>query len=64
MIIFLKYYQELRDFCIFDIAPDASNFTRFKQDFLLDLLSMLDRLVNLTEPVCQRIDASGRKPRG
>ena len=57
LIVFLKYSQELRDFCGFDIVPDASKFTRFKQDFLLDLQSMFDQLVNLTEPICQRIDA-------
>ena len=56
LIIFLKYSQELRDFCGFDVVPDASKFTRFKQDFLLDLQSMLDHLVDLTEPICQRID--------
>ena len=57
LIIFLKYSQELRDFCGFDVVPDASKFTRFKQDFLPDLQSMFDRLVDLTEPICQRIDA-------
>ena len=57
LIVFLKYSQELRDFCGFDVVPDASKFTRFKQDFLLDLQSMFDQLVDLTEPICQRIDA-------
>lgn len=57
LIIFLKYSQELRDFCGFDVVPDASKFTRFKQDFLPNLQSMFDRLVDLTEPVCQKIDA-------
>ena len=57
LIIFLKFSQELRDFCGFDVVPDASKFTRFKQDFLPDLQSMFDRLVDLTEPICQRIDA-------
>ena len=56
LIVFLKYSQELRDFCGFDAVPDASKFTRFKQDFLLDLQAMFDRLVDLTEPICQRID--------
>ena len=28
LIVFLKYSQELRDFCGFDIVPDASKFTR------------------------------------
>ena len=58
LIIFLKYSQELRDFCGFDIVPDASKFTRFKQDFLLDLQSMFDHLVDLTEPICQKLDFS------
>ena len=56
LIIFLKYSQELRDFCGFDVVPDASKFTRFKQDFLLDLQSMFDHMVELTEPICQKID--------
>ena len=58
LIIFLKYSQELRDFCSFDTVPDGSKFTRFKQHFLLDLQSMFDRLVDLTEPICQKLDPS------
>ena len=57
LIVFLKYSQELRGFCGLDVVPDTSKFTRFKQDFLSDLQSMFDRLVDLTEPICQRIDA-------
>lgn len=57
LIIFLKYFHELRDFCGFVVVPDASKFTRFKQDFLPDLQSMFDRLVDLTKPICQKIDA-------
>ena len=58
LIVFLKYSQELREFCGFSVVPDASKFTRFKQDFLLDLQSMFDHLVDLTEPICQRIDTA------
>ena len=58
LIIFLKYSQELRDFCGFLRVPDSSKFTRFKQDFLLDLQSMFDNLVDITEPICQQIDAN------
>lgn len=58
LIIFLKFSQELRDFCGFSKVPDASKFTRFKQDFLLDLQSMFDHLVDITEPICQEIDAN------
>lgn len=56
LIIFLKYSQELRDFCGFDVVPDASKFTRFKQDFLMDLQSLFDHMVDLTEPICQNLD--------
>ena len=56
LIVFLKYSQELRDFCGFDVVPDGSKFTRFKQDFLSDLQSMFDHLVDLTEPICQNLD--------
>ena len=55
LIVFLKYSQELRDFCGFDVVPDASKFTRFKQDFLSDLQAMFDHLVDLTEPICHCI---------
>lgn len=58
LIIFLKFSQELRDFCGFGHVPDASKFTRFKQDFLQDLQAMFDYLVDLTEPICQKINAS------
>ena len=58
LIVFLKYSRELRDFCGFDKVPDASKFTRFKQDFLPDLQSMFDHLVDVTEPICQEIDAA------
>ena len=56
LIVFLKYSQELRDFCGFDVVPDASKFTRFKQNFLMDLQSMFDHMVDMTEPICQKLD--------
>ena len=39
LLTFLVYSKPLRDFCGFDVVPDGSKFTRFKQDFLLDLRS-------------------------
>ena len=56
LIVFLKYSQELRDFCGFDVVPDASKFTCFKQDLLMDLQSMFDHMVDMTEPICQKLD--------
>lgn len=57
LIIFLKYSKDIREFCGFNKVPDASKFTRFKQDFLLDLQSFFDHLVDITEPICQEIDS-------
>lgn len=56
LIVFLQYSKELRNFCGFRKVPDASKFTRFKQDFLPDLQSLFDTLVDVTEPICQDID--------
>jgi len=57
LLTFLHYSKSLREFCGFDKVPDASKITRFKQDFLMDLQSFFDRLVDITEPICQAIDA-------
>ena len=58
LLTFLAYAKPLRDFCGFTKVPDASKITRFKQDFLNDLQSVFDNLVNLTEPICQTIDSA------
>ena len=57
LLVFLQYSRVLRDFCGFTKVPDASKITRFKQEFLPDLQLMFDKLVDLTEPICQAIDA-------
>jgi len=57
LLIFLHYSKELREFCGFEKVPDASKITRFKQDFVADLQSVFEHLVDLTEPICQAIDA-------
>ena len=58
LLTFLAYSKSLRDFCGFSKVPDASKITRFKQDFLHDLQSVFDNLVDLTEPICQDIDSA------
>jgi len=55
LLVFLHYSRHLREFCSFTKVPDASKITRFKQDFLLDLHSVFDNLVDITEPICQNI---------
>ncbi|ABR47373.1 transposase [Alkaliphilus metalliredigens QYMF] len=56
LLTFLQFSKELRNFCGFTNVPDASRFTRFKQDFLPDLQSFFEYLVDVTEPICQAID--------
>jgi hypothetical protein len=58
LLVFLSYSRELREFCGFNKVPDASKITHFKQDFLLDLQSVFENLVDLTEPICQAIDSA------
>lgn len=57
LLVFLRYSRLLRKFCGFNKIPDASKITRFKQDFLLDLQSVFDNLVDVTEPICQALDS-------
>ena len=58
LLLFLRYSRHLREFCGFTKVPDASKITRFKQDFLQDLQSVFDNLVDVTEPICQNIDSN------
>ena len=45
-------------FLRFDVVLVSLKFTLFKQNFLLDLQSMFDHLVVLTESPCQKLDFS------
>jgi hypothetical protein len=56
LLIILEYSKPLREFCGFNKVPDASKITRFKQDFLEDLQSFFNILVDITEPILQEID--------
>ena len=58
LLAFLTYSKSLREFCGFTKVPDASKITRFKQDFLDDLQLVFDKLVDVTEPICQAIDSA------
>ena len=58
LLTFLAYSKPLREFCGFTKVPDASKITRFKQDFLADLQFVFDKLVDVTEPICQAIDSA------
>ena len=56
LILILKLSSELRTFCGIDKVPDASKWSRFKQDFSDFIEKMFIDLVDITEPICQRID--------
>ena len=56
LIILLHVCKGLREFCGFSKVPDASKFTRFKQDFLPFLEQMFFAMVDYTEPICMAID--------
>lgn len=58
LLVFLNYSPPLRDFCGFTSVPHASQITRFKQDFLTELQELFDHLVDITEPICQKIDSA------
>ncbi|MCE1169695.1 MAG: transposase [Sphingobacteriia bacterium] len=58
LIILLHLSKELREFCGFSKVPDATKFTRFKQDFLPYLEQMFHSLVDYTDPICMAIDVT------
>lgn len=56
LILILTFSSDLRHFCGIDKVPDASKWTRFKQDFCQYLNKMFIELVDITEPICEAID--------
>ena len=53
----LNLSSELRDICGFTTVPNASQFSRFKINFEKDLKTFFDSLVEITEPICNKIDS-------
>ena len=56
LIFILKASRELRDYCGFEKVPDSSKLTRFKQDFMPWIEQLFNSLVDITEPLCRKID--------
>ena len=52
----LEFSAELREFCGFEKLPAASEITRFRQNFAEYFRLMFERLVEITEPICRKID--------
>jgi len=57
LILFLVLCREAREFCGFVDVPDNSQFTRFKQDFIKEIEAFFNHLVDVTEPLCKKIDS-------
>lgn len=56
LLVTLRHSREMREFCGFGKVPDAAKLTRFKQYFLPNLAEVLERLVDVTEPICRKMD--------
>lgn len=57
LINILKCSRELREFCGFDKVPDASQITRFYQNYCDHIAEMFEHLVDITEPICREINS-------
>ncbi|WP_434630856.1 transposase [Thermoanaerobacterium thermosaccharolyticum] len=64
LITFLSFSKELRDFCGLNTVPDASFYSRFKQDYCDDIEAFFHKLVDITEPICQEIGQALEKELG
>ena len=47
---------EIREFCGFDSVPEAWEITTFRKDFADYLVLMFENLVDVTEPICRKLD--------
>ena len=56
LINILNASNELRIFCRFDNVPDPSQFSRFRANYINNLADLFNRLVDITEPICRKIN--------
>ncbi len=56
LILILNLSSEVRSFWDIPKVPDASKWTTIKQDFASYLQEMFTALVDITEPICNKID--------
>ncbi|WP_243447688.1 transposase [Clostridium tetani] len=53
----LNLSKELRSLCNFNKVPHESQFSRFKSNFIQHLHSLFNRLVDITEPICRKLNS-------
>jgi hypothetical protein len=56
LIDILKLCNDIRDYCGFNSVPDQSQFTRFKQNSETHLEDLFHHLIDLTEPLCRKLN--------
>jgi len=56
LINILNLSSELKTLCGFSTVPNASQFSRLKIDFEPDFLEFFNNLVEITEPICKRLN--------
>ena len=57
LLTLLHFSEELRAYCEFEKLPDASQLSRFRQDFCPYIEQLFYQLVELTEPICREMDS-------
>jgi hypothetical protein len=57
LLTLLHFSEELRAYCAFEKLPDASQLSRFRQDFCPYIEQLFYQLVELTEPICREMDS-------
>ena len=57
----LNLSNELRIFCRFHKVPDASQFSKFRTNYHANLADMFRNLVDITEPICRKINEKKAK---
>ncbi len=56
LLTVLRCSSELRNYCGFTKVPDSSQITRFKKNYCEHIREMFEYLVDVTEPICRRIN--------
>ena len=57
LLTLLHFSEELRAYCAFEKLPDASQLSRFRQDFCPYIEQLFYGLVEFTEPICREMDS-------
>jgi hypothetical protein len=57
LVNILNLSSELRSLCEFSTVPHESQFSRFKSNFIQHIHSFFNHLVDITEPICRKLNS-------